>query len=86
MNAGTTDDPGNPIKVNNSEGDETRFTRSVTVTPNTPSGRLCPGRRDRELGPTQGGVRQVQLTYREEDQLAMKSELRSGGRASHSSS
>ncbi len=61
INAGTTDDPANPISVKSSEGDATTFTRSVTVTPNTPSVGLSQIVVTVSWDNAQGGIRQVQL-------------------------
>lgn len=62
VNAATTDDPANPISVHTAEGDATTFTRSVTVTPNTPSVGLSQVVVTVTWDNAQSGVRQVQLS------------------------
>jgi type IV pilus modification protein PilV len=57
-----TDDPNNPIQVGQKQGDETRFTRSVEITPNDPAPNVA-----RVVvtvtweNPAAGGIREVKL-------------------------
>lgn len=59
--AAVTDDPANPIQASSDPDDQTRFTRSVTVTPNTPSAGLAQVSVTVVWTNQQGGPRQVQL-------------------------
>jgi prepilin-type N-terminal cleavage/methylation domain-containing protein len=60
--AATTDDPGNPIRLSTNDGNQMTFTRSVTVTPNTPEVGLSQVVVTVIWDAPQSGVRQVQLT------------------------
>lgn len=60
--AATTDDPGNPIRLATNDGNQMTFTRSVTVTPNTPEVGLAQVVVTVSWDSPQAGVRQVQLT------------------------
>ena len=59
--AAVTDDPANPIQASSDPDDQTRFTRSVTVTPNSPSAGLAQVSVTVVWTTQQGGPRQVQL-------------------------
>jgi prepilin-type N-terminal cleavage/methylation domain-containing protein len=60
--AATTNDPNNPIAANNDEGDLTRFTRSFTVTPDSPESGLALVVVTVAWNSNQGGIRQVRLS------------------------
>jgi prepilin-type N-terminal cleavage/methylation domain-containing protein len=60
--AATTDDPDNPIRLSTNDGNQMTFTRSVTVTPNTPEIGLAQVVVTVAWDSPQAGIRQVQLT------------------------
>lgn len=60
--AATTDDAANPIALSTNDGNLQTFTRSVTVTPNTPEAGLSQVVVTVSWDSPQAGIRQVQLT------------------------